>query len=239
MLAPFSIEVPRPESLCVVGPNGGGKSTFLRLMLGLLKPDTGSIRIRGEEPAAVRSRMGYVPQAGQWDPLFPIRVREVVRMGTLRRRAWHWSSRSGGDRVEAVLEELGLRHLRDRPFAELSGGERQRVLIARALAGDPEILLLDEPMAHVDRSAEDGFFRQLTVLRRNLPVILVTHHLQLVPGMVERVLCVNRTVHLHQTSSPEPGEWRHWVDRGLRVVRHQGCETVPAASSGEDHGSTE
>jgi len=237
VLAPFSLMVHEPASLCVVGPNGGGKSTLLRLLLGLLEPDAGWIRIKGHPPGAIRGRMGYVPQAGQWDPLFPIRVSDVVKMGSLRRRTWRWGAGSSGARVDAVLDELGLIRLRSRPFSELSGGERQRVLIARALVDDPEILLLDEPMAHVDRVAEDAFFRQLLSLRRDRPVILVTHHLQLVPGMVERVLCVNGTVHLHQTSSPEPGEWRHWVDRGLRMVRHEGCETVPPERAEAEHGS--
>ena len=188
------------QSGCIVGPNGGGKSTLLKLMLGLLAPDAGRIRIFGLAPEAARSRIGYMPQYHQLDAAFPASVMEVTLMGRITPRTVFTYRRKDRDAALAALEELGIADLADHSFAGLSGGQRQRVLIARALAGEPELLLLDEPTANIDPGAEEQFYATLDRLRRKMTVITVSHDLGFVNRETDLVICVNRQVLMHQAA---------------------------------------
>lgn len=194
----FSV-APR-QSGCIVGPNGGGKSTLLKLMLGLLAPDTGKILIFGKSPAEARKKIGYMPQYHQLDPAFPISVLEVVLMGRITPGTLFSYRKS--DRLAAMdaLGELGMADLAERSFATLSGGQRQRVLIARAIAGEPELLLLDEPTANIDPGAEEQFYATLADLRRKMTVFTVSHDLGFVNRETDLVICVNRKLNIHQAS---------------------------------------
>lgn len=223
-----SFRLEAPESLGVVGPNGAGKTTFLRLLLGLIEPTAGSIRVFGQPPRKLHGRVGYVPQSTSFDPLFPIRVKDVVRMGVLGLSRSALKEVAPTERVGRALRELEITALSDRPFASLSGGERQRVLIARALVGNPKVLVLDEPTAHVDVGAEERFHATLADLQERMPVILVTHELHLVPSTMLRVLCVDRGIHLHETSGLSEEGLRNLA--GLRVVCHQGCDWSEGAA---------
>lgn len=216
-----SLEVERRDFLCLIGPNGGGKTTLLKLMLGLLAPDRGAVRVFGEAPARGRMRLGYVAQSFLYDPQFPMRVYDVVLMGRLDRRRW-WGGPGGADRdaARAALAQVGLDGLRHRPFADLSGGERQRVLIARALAAEPEALLLDEPTANVDPGAEGGLYELLRELNARLALVLVSHDLGFVTQLVKRVACVNRRVVVHPTSAVSGEMILETYGRDVRLVRH-------------------
>ena len=208
------------ELTCIVGPNGGGKTTLLKLMLGLLRPDTGQVLIFGRPPERMRSRLGYMPQHLQYDPQFPVTVMDIVLMGRLGRR---WGGRyTPADKAaaRAALEQLGVDGLADRLFAKLSGGQRQRILIARALACEPALLLLDEPTANVDALVEVQLMEILQQLNQRMAVLMVTHDLGFVSDVVENVICVNRKVVVHPTSEIT-GEVIHDIygdDR--RMVRH-------------------
>jgi zinc transport system ATP-binding protein len=190
-----SLAVGRHDALAVIGPNGGGKTTLLKLMLGLVEPWRGEVvrRLSGR-PGAI----GYVPQFAGFDKSFPLRVREVVRMGRLGRRRSGPGRRDDDRRaVDAVLERFGLTALAATPVAELSGGQVQRTLIARALVSSPEILLLDEPLASVDPEFRGRLVSTLKELARSIPVVVVTHDLTPFATVVRQIACVNRTLHYH------------------------------------------
>jgi zinc transport system ATP-binding protein len=205
----------------VIGPNGGGKTTLVKLLLGLLKPDRGRVRVLGVSPARARPRIGSMPQHPVTDPMFPIRVLDVVLMGRLRpgRRPGPFSSTDRRAALEA-LERVGLQHLVRHPYASLSGGVRQRVLLARAIAPKPDLLLLDEPEAGLDRRVEQDFFDLLEELNRDTTVVLVSHDLGFVASFVRTVICVNRTVHVHPTSDLDGRMIQDLYGGEVRLVHH-------------------
>ncbi|MGK0189057.1 MAG: zinc transport system ATP-binding protein [Verrucomicrobiales bacterium] len=214
----FSIR-PR-ESVCIVGPNGGGKSTLLKLLLGLLQADCGSIEVFGSRPKTGRHRIGYMPQSVHFDPLFPITVRDVVLMGKLDCISAGWFSRSHKKLALEALDELGMADCADRKFSNLSGGQRQRVLIARALVCDPELLLLDEPTANVDQAVEEEFYATLEKLNARMAIMLVSHDLGFVSRFVESVICVNHTVHVHPTADLTGRDIREVYGEDMAAIRH-------------------
>jgi zinc transport system ATP-binding protein len=206
---------------CVVGPNGGGKTTLIKLILGLLEPGKGRVRLFGEPPARSRDRAGYMPQQCACDVQFPVRVRDVVLMGRLRRKRWLGPyTRADKEAALAALREVELFPLRDRLFAALSGGERQRVLIARALATDPEILILDEPVANVDIAVQRELHDLLSELNQRITIILTTHDIGFVSSYVKSVICVNRRVVKHPTSEITGEIIAEMYGTDVRMVRH-------------------
>ena len=197
VLKNVDLTVRKGQSGCIVGPNGGGKSTLLKLLLGLLAPTRGTIRLFGDAVERTRLKVGYMPQYHLLDPAFPVTAFEVVRMGCLG------SGKSGDGEFERTLkpmQELGIAHLAKTPFAKLSGGQRQRVLIARALACEPELLLLDEPTANIDPGAEEQFYATLAALRRRMTVLTVSHDLGFVNRETDLVICVNKFVSIHEAA---------------------------------------
>jgi zinc transport system ATP-binding protein len=217
--ASFSLEV--GESICVVGPNGGGKSTLVKLALGLLKPDSGEVLVFGTSPEAARPRVGYMPQHLNFDPQFPITVIDVVLMGRLGGRVKLGPfGKTDRAAAEAALAKVDLASFSKRRFSDLSGGQRQRALIARALVGAPELLLLDEPTANVDQTVEQQFRHTLQALSREMSIVLVSHDLGFVSGWLEHVLCVNRDVHVHPTASIDGKTLREIFGGDIVAVRH-------------------
>lgn len=195
-----SFAISEGDLVGMVGPNGGGKTTLLYLLLGLLKPKYGTVQIHGQSPEEARSQIGYVPQHLHFDPRFPVTALDVVRMGRLH-SGW-WGRFKGRDKQAAreALERVGLADKQHRAFADLSGGERQRVMIARALVCQPSILFLDEPTANVDAQAEHALYELFHELNRNMTILLVSHNLTVVTKYVRHVLCVNRTACIHPIS---------------------------------------
>jgi len=195
VLTDASFKIHENEFVGLFGPNGGGKTTLLKLLMGFLKPNAGSLRIFGKRPNQARHFMAYVPQRMPFDPLFPISVMEVVLTGRLSHLPW-WGAYSHADKQAALeaLEKVELSHIAHKPFGSLSGGQAQRVLIARALASKPRLLLLDEPTSSVDVDAQQDIYELLEELRGNITLVMVTHDLQTVIQRVERVLCVQAEV---------------------------------------------
>jgi zinc transport system ATP-binding protein len=176
------------EFVALVGPNGSGKTTILKLILGLEKPDAGTIELFGADCSAGRNRIGYVPQQAAFDRSFPISVGEVVKMG----RVCPLSRRYGSEdraAVEEALAQVEITELVQRPYAALSGGERRRVLVARALAAKPALLILDEPTANMDTESESRLYNTLGRLKGNTTVLIVTHDKEFVSSLIDRVLC--------------------------------------------------
>ncbi len=221
VLTDVSFEVKPLDFVSVVGPNGGGKTTLLRLILGLLKPQRGIVRVLGRSPEQVRPMVGYVPQHFIFDMRFPIRVIDVVLMGRLR-----GLTRLGGYSKEdqkaalAALGEVEMDSFARRHIAELSGGQRQRVLIARALASDPKLMLLDEPTAHVDTVTQNELMKILTGLNLRMTVLLVTHDAVFVSPYVKSVLCINRKAAIHPTDQLTGEMIMDIYGDDVRYVRH-------------------
>ena len=190
-----SLAIQPGDFLAIVGPNGGGKTTLLRTLLGLLEPWSGEIVHRHtERPGA----LGYVPQFATFDRSFPVRVRDVVLMGGLGRRGLFHRYRPEDRRAALeALERLDMGSQADRPVAELSGGQLQRVLVARALVARPEILFLDEPLASIDPEIRGRLVELLGELNREIPVVVVTHDLTPFAAVVRQIACVNRRLFYH------------------------------------------
>jgi ABC-type Mn2+/Zn2+ transport system ATPase subunit len=199
VLEDVSFAVEAGEFAALVGPNGSGKSTLLRLLLGVLKPAAGTVSLFGEDPRRLgdRWRIGYVPQRLRLQPDLPATVEEVVRTGRLPLRGW-WRRprRADQDAVDHALESVALADLRHRRIGELSGGQQQRALIAKAFAGEPEVLVLDEPIAGVDAESQRLFRDSLVhlVAEHNATVLLVSHELGAVADDLDRVVVLKRTV---------------------------------------------
>ncbi len=218
VLEDVTFRIHEGESLCVIGPNGGGKSTLLKLMLGLLEPGRGSLTILGKSPAQARCNIGYVPQALRFDPLYPVSALDIVLMGCLDRLGVGRYSKACREVAMNALEQVALADSSSRPFSNLSGGQRQRVLIARALACEPKLLLLDEPTANIDLTVEAQLLETLTRLREKMTILLVTHDLDLISAVGDSVLCVNRRIHRH--SLPLSGEVVKEIYSGINRVEH-------------------
>lgn len=188
------------DFISIVGPNAGGKTTLLKLILGLLQPRQGNIRVFGTSPDKARSRIGYMPQRTTLDPLFPVSVMDVVLMGRLG-HGTRLGFYSRADRLKAreALQRVEMDDFGNRPFSSLSGGQSQRVLIARALAVEPAMLLLDEPTANVDVAVENEFYELLKKLNDTMTIVLVTHDLGFASHYVTHVACVNRKLLAHPT----------------------------------------
>lgn len=193
------LDVSDGEYLGIIGPNGGGKSTLLKAILGLIPVSSGNISIYGGNAHKNRSLVGYVPQFALLNRKFPISLFEVVLTGHLKQGIvpfFRYSSKDN-ESVYTLLEKVGITDLANRQISELSGGEFQKMLIARALATNPRLLLLDEPTASVDAASRDQIYSLLAELNKNMTIILVTHDLLAVSSQVNRLACLNGQLVYH------------------------------------------
>ena len=202
VLDDVSLHVASGSFLAIIGPNGAGKTTLLQVILGLVRPASGSVRIFGKPPAELdgeRRRIGYVPQIMSVDVNFPISVREVVLMGRYGRMGlFRRPTRADQSAAAQALERVGIVNLADRPIRRLSGGQRQRVFLARALANEPDLLLLDEPTTGVDAASSEGLYELLRVLHASgITMLVVSHDVGVVATYVEGVVCINRRLVAH------------------------------------------
>ncbi len=223
ILEDVNVSIKEKEMVGIVGPNGGGKTTLLRLMLGLLQPDSGTIKVIGKNPEQASSRVGYVPQHREFDPLFPVSVLDVVLMGRVGKKWGGFFSRDDKQTALQALHDVDLYDRRNSAFAELSGGQRQRTLIARALASSAELLFFDEPTANVDSSAERNLYKLLSKLNEDLTILIVSHDVGFVSKYVSTVVCVNRSVLIHPTSELDGQTIQNIYGKELAIVRHNHC----------------
>jgi zinc transport system ATP-binding protein len=219
ILENISLLIPRKEFACIVGPNGGGKTTLLKLILGLIKPDTGQIQVLGMSPEKARNRMGYMPQYAYLDMNFPATVLDVVLMGCLKNNIF-WFSGKDRSRAMDAIDTVGMTSFAQTGFNALSGGQKQRVLIARALCSRPDILLLDEPTANVDHETEENLFSILKALNQNMTILVVSHDLGFVSKYVKTVICVNRRLVIHPTTDVDGTMIKDIYYGDLKMVRH-------------------
>jgi zinc transport system ATP-binding protein len=204
VLEEVTLDIEANACVGILGPNGAGKSTLLKVILGLIAPDRGEVRVFGEDPHQARHRgnlIGYLPQRPLSNPRFPVSVLDVVLMGRYGRIGLgRRPKREDRDAARSHLALMGIPHLADRPIGEVSGGEQQRVFIARALALNPRLLILDEPTISLDACSQDELYELLNRLKEELKltVILVSHDIGAVATHVDDIVCLNRRVHVHQ-----------------------------------------
>lgn len=195
VLSHVNFEVASGDFVGIIGPNGGGKTTLLKILMGFLQPQSGAVKIFGLPPSRIAGKVGYVPQRLPFDRQFPISVLEVVLTGRLSRLPWYGLySRADRDASEAALARVNLLSLKDAPYGSLSGGQAQRALIARAIVSEPSLLLLDEPTSSVDVKSQGEFYAILQSLRKEMTLLMVTHDLTAVIEHVQRILCVQGNV---------------------------------------------
>lgn len=188
------------EFLGIIGPNGGGKSTLIKVVLGLLEPDEGKVRVFGKAPAHAGGEIAYVPQHPQFDRRFPIRVLDVVLMGRMGRSVMFKAfGSSDHDRAMTALRDVEAEALAGRDIGRLSGGELQRVLIARGLVADARLLLLDEPTASLDTRVVGSFYELLERLSAKMTIVLVSHDIGVMSQHVKSVACLNRKLYYHHS----------------------------------------
>ena len=205
VLRNINFSIHKGDYLAIVGGNGSGKTTLLKIILGLLKPSSGSVRLFGKDVSDFRerSRIGYVPQkATAFDKNFPTTVEEVVVMGRYGIRGlFNRVTKEDREYARRALEQVGMWEHRSRLVGDLSGGQQQRVFIARALAGNPEIIFLDEPTVGVERKVRDEFYALLRKLNDelDLTVVLVTHDIENVAHESMHIACIDRTLFFHES----------------------------------------
>jgi len=222
VLEDVNLTVPAGEFLGVVGPNGSGKSTLLKLILGILQPDRGRVSIFGKPPVEGRGQIGYMPQITNFSRDFPINVEETVLLGRLgKTSSIGFYRRRDREVADRVMRDVEIDDLRKRPIGTLSGGQFQRVLIARALAGEPEILILDEPTANIDMRSEVDIFDLLRQLNERATILVVSHDIGFISKYIHRVACLNRTLMVHKTTEITNEILQSLYDRPVHLVAHR------------------
>lgn len=193
ILENVTLKIHEGELIGLIGPNGGGKTTLIKLILGLLEPQSGKIKVLGKKPKEVCTRIGYVPQFLNIDKSFPITVLELVLLGSIFQYPLKFN-KEDKERALHLLDQMGIVQLAKRRFGSLSGGETQRALIAKSLMADPEILILDEPTANVDSLQEQRIIEIILSLKKKKTILLVSHDLDIIIEYVDEVVLIQRKV---------------------------------------------
>lgn len=222
VLEDVTLQVAGKEFIGVVGPNAGGKSTLLKIMLGLYQPYRGRVRILGDTPSRARRRIGYVPQYPTFSREFPTDVMHAVLMGRLgMTRGLGGYSEADRARAREAMQETEISSLAGRHISTLSGGQLQRVLVARALVCDPRILLLDEPTANIDQRLETDIFDYLKEFNRRMTIIVVSHDIGFISRYVNRVACLNKTLICHDTADISGQTIQELYGTEVQMVAHR------------------
>ena len=199
VLKEVNLGVNEGDFIALIGPNGGGKTTLLKLMLGLLRPKRGTVRVLGQPPRYVSPSIGYVPQDIHINIDFPISVHDVVLMGGIRGGGgWRHYSREDREKAREALEKVDIWPLHKRRIRELSGGQRQRVFLARALVSNPKILFLDEPTSNIDTQGQSVFYDLLKELNKYTTILIVSHDLMVLSSYIRSVACISRQLIFHE-----------------------------------------
>lgn len=198
VLQNVSLTVYEDDFLGIIGPNGGGKTTLLKAVLGLVKTSSGTISFYENGQKVSSINIGYLPQINQIDKKFPICVADVILSGLTPKGAFvKRYDKADKQTVKAVAEQLGIEKLLNRPIGELSGGQLQRVLLGRAIVDNPKLIILDEPSSYIDKLFEKNFYKLLGEINKEIAVILVSHDVGTIISLVKNIACVNQQIHYH------------------------------------------
>lgn len=221
ILEGIDLSVYQNDFLGMIGPNGGGKTTLLKVILGLVRPSRGKVTVLGSTPERGRRFVGYVPQYSLFDRDFPVSVWDVVLMGRLG-QAGRFRRYSEEDKKAAlnVLETVEMLDFKGSQIGRLSGGQQQRVFIARALVSEPKLLLLDEPTASVDAPMMEEFYELLNRLKKRMAIVLVTHDLSAVSIYVDTVGCLNRKLYYHHSKEVSAEDLEAAYQCPIELIAH-------------------
>lgn len=222
VLENVGLDVFENDFLGIIGPNGGGKTSLLKAILGLIKPLAGNIEFYKDGVKKERINIGYLPQINQIDKKFPISVYEVILSGlTTKRKLFPGYSREQKQKAGKIASDMGLNNLIDRPIGELSGGQLQRVLLGRAMVDSPDLLILDEPSSYVDKHFETNFYKLLEDINKDTSIIMVSHDVGTVISLVKNIACVNGGLHYHSGSNITTG-WleKYYSSCPVEIVGH-------------------
>lgn len=198
ILEDINLSVYEGDFLGIIGPNGGGKTTLLKTIAGLIKPSRGSVLIVGQPPEKARHLIGYVPQYNLFDREFPLNVLDTVLMGRISvKGVFHHHGEEDRELARQALETVGMLPYVNRQIGKLSGGQQQRVFIARALVSKPKLLLLDEPTSGVDTAMQAEFYELLENLKKDMGIVMVSHDISAISVYVDTIACLNRKLHYH------------------------------------------
>jgi len=221
VLEAVNLTVEDKDFLAIIGPNGGGKSTLLKVILGLIKPDRGSVKLLGGNPKKTRKYVGYVPQYISSNLEFPINVWEVVLMGRLSHKGPFRSFNEEDKKAaEEALSTVGMLDFRDRQIGELSGGQKQRVFIARSLVTRPRLLILDEPSTGIDSRRQKEFYELLNRLKSEIAILMVTHDISALSVYVDKIACLNKQLHYHNSKEVSPEDLEATYQCPVELIAH-------------------
>lgn len=237
VLKSVNLSVFQNDFLGIIGPNGGGKTTLLKTILGLVKPNRGTISFFHNNVKTDKINIGYLPQINQIDKKFPISVHDVILSGlTIKHSIFSPYSKEQKEKVKTVAHQMGLENLIDRPIGALSGGQLQRTLLGRAIIDEPSLLVLDEPNSYVDKRFESNFYKILEDINKNTAIILVSHDVGTVISLVKNIACVNEGLHYHSGTNIT-SEWleKSYSSCPIEIIghgdfphrvleKHEGCE---------------
>ena len=232
VLEQANLEIYPQDFLGVIGPNGGGKTTLIKSLLGLVKPDSGSIEFH-----IPLKKVGYLPQINQVDKRFPITVMDVVRSGKSGRGSFNllWKDKTDRLYAEQLLEEMGISAIKHKAIGELSGGQMQRVFLCRSLMNQPELLILDEPVTFVDNQFESELYEKLKELNNRMAIVLISHDVGTISYYVKSIACVNRQVHYHPSNIISPEQLTSY-NCPLQIITHGDIpHTVLSMHTNHDH----
>lgn len=237
VLKNVNLDIFQNDFLGIIGPNGGGKTTLLKTILGLIKPTNGSIVFFKNDIKTEKINIGYLPQINQIDKKFPISVHDVILSGMpVRHHIFSSYTKEQKEKVKNIAYRLGLDTFINKPIGELSGGQLQRTLLGRAIIDNPDLLILDEPNSYVDKRFETNFYKILEEINKNTAIIMVSHDVGTVISLVKNIACVNEGLHYHsganvtsdwleKTYSSCPIEIVGHGDFPHRVLeKHDGCD---------------
>ncbi|MDZ7766175.1 MAG: metal ABC transporter ATP-binding protein [Melioribacteraceae bacterium] len=199
ILEEINFSVDDRDFVGIIGPNGGGKTTLIKILVGLLKPQQGEVKIFGQSVSKAKNLIGYVPQIFNFDPNYPISVEEVVLLGRLTAGRKSFRNKTDLKIVHDCLEKVGMIDYKHELIGNLSGGQKQRVLIARAIAVQPKILILDEPTASIDSRAGKNFYDLLDELNKEMTIIMISHDIGVVSQYVKKIACLNKNLVFHDS----------------------------------------
>ncbi len=219
VLENINLEIEAEEFFGLIGPNAAGKSTLIKLLLGLLMPDSGEILIKGQPPLKARHLLGYVPQHPTFPCDFPITVEEVVMLGR-QSPTYGWFDRQDRQAARVAMQAVEIADIARQPIKTISGGQRQRMLIARALISHPEILILDEPTANIDLQAEESIFSLLKQYNDHITIIVISHDVAFISEYVHRVGCLNKTLICHATAAIDGKIIAELYGGAVRMIQH-------------------
>ncbi len=220
ILRDVNLDINDQDFIGVIGPNGGGKTTLLKALLGLLKPIKGEISFSEEMTKGNLHRIGYLPQINNIDRKFPITVFDVVKSGLMsQQRLFSNYSSEEVDYALELLNQMGIYESRNKAIGDLSGGQIQRTLLCRALVNRPKLLVLDEPNTYVDNRFEKELYEKLRKLNKDISILLVSHDLGMISAYVKSIACVNRSLHYHPDNKITP-ELLEAYECPIKIITH-------------------